>query len=87
MAVTVEMDVWLRDQFERMLKMRCKLNVKIVLNNHDPQPITPLTASLVVSCSHAGTSAAGKRSEYPDGTVRFMTPGGAIEDVPLSDGG
>ena len=39
------------------------------------------------ACSHAGTSAAGTRSEYPDGTVRFMTPGGAIEDVPLSDGG
>lgn len=83
MAVTVEMDVVLRNEFERMLKTRCKLNVKIVLSNHDPQPIHPINASLVVSCSHTGRSAAGTQAEYPDGTVRFMTPGGAIEDVPL----
>ena len=89
MPVTVEMDLWLRDQFERMLKSTWKLNVKIVLNNNEaqPSPQHPVTATLVVSSSHGGTSKGGRQAEYPDGAVRFVTPTGAtIQDVPLNEG-
>lgn len=89
MPVTVEMDVWLRDQFENMLKSNWKLNVKIVLNNMEPQPTSgvPVTATLMVCPCYVGTSKGGRHAEYPDGAVRFMTPTGAtIQDVPLREG-
>ena len=76
--ISVEMDVVLRDQFERWCKSMWKNDVKVILNGGQPlsaQHTGVIAASFEVSCNNFAAS-------YNNGFIRFVSAtDGSVKDT------